>query len=75
MFTVCKAFTATTLRAREDLGDRVTAWLREHPELEIVDKVVTQSSDSQFHMLAITVFARETPNGFEPQERGGHAKR
>ena len=29
---------------------------RLHPEHEIVDKIVTQSSDSEFHCLTITLF-------------------
>ncbi len=40
------------------LGERVTAWILEHPELEAFDKIVTQSSDAEFHCLAITIFYR-----------------
>lgn len=58
-WNVCKTFTATVSKDREVLGERVTAWLREHPELEVIDKVVTQSSDSSFHMIAITLFGRK----------------
>ena len=38
------------------LGEMVTAWLRENPRARIVDKIVTQSSDDQFHCLTITLF-------------------
>ena len=38
------------------LGERVTDWIREHPEHEAFDKTVTQSSDAEFHCLTITVF-------------------
>ena len=31
-------------------------WIRSHPDHEIVDKIVTQSSDSEFHCLTITLF-------------------
>jgi hypothetical protein len=53
-----KVFSATKARDREVLGETITEWLRTHPEYEILDKIVTQSSDSEFHCLAITVFYR-----------------
>ena len=33
--------------------------LRRHPELEMVDKIVTQSSDEAFHFIAISLFYNE----------------
>jgi hypothetical protein len=33
--------------------------LRANPQLEIVDKIVTQSSDREFHCLTVTIFYRE----------------
>lgn len=54
-----KVFSATKARDREDLGSKVTAWIRDHPDLEVVDKVVRQSSDREFHCLSITVFYRK----------------
>jgi hypothetical protein len=51
-----KVFSATKARDREGLGELITTWIREHPELRLVDKIVTQSSDSEFHCLTITVF-------------------
>jgi hypothetical protein len=54
--TGVKVFSATKAREREGLGDLITAWIRSHPEHEIVDKIVTQSSDSEFHCLTITLF-------------------
>jgi len=57
-FHGAKVFTATKGRDRLQLGERITTWLREHPEHEVVDKVVTQSSDAEFHCLAITLFWR-----------------
>jgi hypothetical protein len=50
-----KVFTATKAKDREALGDVVTRWLNENPEVRIVDKTVTQSSDAQFHCLTITL--------------------
>lgn len=42
--------------AREVLGERVTSWLRAHPELHLVDRVLTQTSDDEYHCLTITLF-------------------
>ncbi len=57
-FTGAKVFSATLARDRETLGEMITAWLREHPDIEIVDKVVSQSSDREFHCLSIVLFFR-----------------
>lgn len=51
-----KVFTATKAKDREDLGNVVTRWIAENPKARIVDKVVTQSSDREFHCLSITIF-------------------
>lgn len=56
-FTHVKSFTATTSHARENIGERVTEWIRaENPN--IVDTVVAQSSDSAYHCISIIVFFR-----------------
>ncbi|MCS6915367.1 MAG: hypothetical protein RMK29_03980 [Myxococcales bacterium] len=55
-FNGVKVFSATKAREREDLGDNVTRWLRANPNVRVVDKVVTQSSDREFHCLTITLF-------------------
>jgi hypothetical protein len=34
----------------------VTRWIREHKDAQVVDKIVTQSSDREFHCLTITIF-------------------
>jgi hypothetical protein len=57
-FDGVKVFSATMVRDREGLGERVTQWLRKS-KVEIVDKIVTQSSDSEFHCITITVFYKE----------------
>jgi hypothetical protein len=54
--TGVKVFSATKAKERELLGELITDWIRNHPEHEIVDKIVTQSSDSEFHCLTITLF-------------------
>ncbi|HEV3191326.1 MAG TPA: hypothetical protein VGY54_12545 [Polyangiaceae bacterium] len=61
-FDGVKIFSATLARDRAQLGDRITTWLGEHPEYEISDKVVTQSSDNEFHCVAITLFWRTRPS-------------
>lgn len=53
-----KVFSATKARERGRLGEEVTLWMRENKGVEIVDKIVTQSSDSEFHCLTITLFYR-----------------
>ena len=58
-FDGVKVFSATKIRDRQQLGDVLTNWLRQNADLEIVDKVVTQSSDNEFHCLSITVFYRK----------------
>jgi hypothetical protein len=56
MFDAAKVFSATMIADRKVLGETVTAWLDANRGLEIVDLVLTQSSDSRFHCLSITVF-------------------
>lgn len=55
-FNGIKVFSATMVADRERLGDRVTEWITAHPELEIVEIVQTQSSDENFHCIALSVF-------------------
>ena len=54
-----KVFSATMQHDRERLGETVTAWLKQHPALKVFDTWVTQSSDSAFHCVAITLFYSE----------------
>ena len=58
-YTGVKIFSTTLARDREAMGENITRWLRENSHLEIVDKIVTQSSDKEFHCLTITLFYRE----------------
>jgi hypothetical protein len=60
-FTGVKVFSATKAKEREELGETVTRWLRANPDLQIVDRVVTQSSDNEFHCLTIVFFYRHQP--------------
>jgi hypothetical protein len=58
-FNGVKVFSATMAQEREHLGEKVTDWIRSRPEVEIVNTVVTQSSDEAFHCIAITLFFKE----------------
>jgi hypothetical protein len=60
-FTGMKIFSTTLARDREAMGDNITRWLHDNAQLEIVDKIVTQSSDKEFHCLTVTLFYRERP--------------
>ena len=60
-FTGVRVFSTTLARDREAMGDNITKWIRENPHLEVVDRVVTQSSDKEFHCLTITLFYKERP--------------
>jgi hypothetical protein len=62
-FNGVKVFSATMAQERENLGDRITEWLRTRPHVQVVDTIVTQSSDEAFHCLAITVFYWEEIQG------------
>ena len=55
-FTGVKVFSATKAREREELGEHVTQWIRMNPNARIIYKIVTQSSDREFHCLTITIF-------------------
>jgi hypothetical protein len=56
MFEGVKVFSATMARDREWLGEKITDWMRAHPAKKIVDHIVTQSSDAEFHCVTITLF-------------------
>jgi hypothetical protein len=58
-FTGVKVFSATKAKDRDELGENITRWLRSNGDLEVVDRVVTQSSDDEFHCLTIVLFYRE----------------
>lgn len=64
-FNAVKVFSATTATDREELGARVSRWLHDRPGIEVVDKVVSQSSDDAYHCITITLFYREpaAPSG------------
>jgi len=55
-FNGVKVFSATMVADRDQLGEKVTAWMQSHQDLKVTDIVITQSSDEAFHCIAITVF-------------------
>ena len=55
-FNGVKVFSATMAQERDQLGEKVSAWLADHPSCKVIDTIVTQSSDEAFHCLAITLF-------------------
>ena len=59
MFEGVKVFSATKAKDRENMGETITRWLQQHNDIEVVDKVVTQSSDKEFHCLTITLFYKK----------------
>ncbi len=55
---IVKVFSATRRAQRDALGDRVTAWLRSHPEVTLTRTTVLLSSDAQYHCLSIVLVGR-----------------
>ncbi len=55
-FNGLKIFSATMVADREQLGEKITAWLAANPNCRPCEFVVTQSSDEAFHCVAITLF-------------------
>ncbi|HPH64361.1 MAG TPA: hypothetical protein PLF40_01380 [Kofleriaceae bacterium] len=51
-----KIFSATMMMDRLQLGEKCTAWIQEHPDFQIVEIQVTQSSDEAFHCITLTVY-------------------
>jgi hypothetical protein len=51
-----KVFSATKARDRDQLGERVTAWIEANPQLTIVKTCIRQSSDHEYHCLSMIFF-------------------
>ena len=60
-FNAIKVFSTTLARDREQMGENITRWLKDNSGIEIVDKIVTQSSDKEFHCLTVTIFYKSRP--------------
>ena len=74
-YDALEVFSATKARDREVLGEKVTDYLRAHPELEIVDKIVKQSSDNAFHCTSVTLFFRRRAGVEAPKRTRQHKAR
>lgn len=59
MINGVKVFSATMIHERNVLGEKVTEWIAAHPKYQLIDMLVTQSSDEAYHCIAITVFYRD----------------
>lgn len=55
-FDSVKVFSATKAKERENLGNDITRWIAQNPDIEITDKKLLQSSDNEFHCLTIVLF-------------------
>lgn len=53
--SLVKVFSVTKAREREEIGERVTAWIAAHPELQVLRTSVQLSSDSAFHCLSFVL--------------------
>ena len=62
-FNGVKVFAATMVAQRQTLGEQVTAWLEDarahRPGFQLVDMVVSQSSDEAFHCITVVIFYNE----------------
>jgi hypothetical protein len=56
MYDGLEIFSATLASEREKIGDRVTRFLIEHPDLVPVKTEIRQSSDSSHHCLTVLLF-------------------
>ena len=57
MFSAVKVFSATKHKEREELGELITRWLESKAgKIKVVDKVVTQSSDNEYHCVTVVIF-------------------
>lgn len=63
VFNGVKVISATMIAQRQTLGEAVTAWIdearRTRPGFQLVDIVVSQSSDSAFHCISCCIFYKE----------------
>ncbi len=57
MFNEVKVFSATKAKDRDELGNRVTEFLRSFKG-QIVDCKILQSSDNEFHCLTIVLLLK-----------------
>jgi hypothetical protein len=69
-----KVFSATSEQDRNLLGRIATAWLREHPHVEVSRTLVTQSSSGGSHCVTVTLLCKtrdEDPDGSDEDRTSG----
>lgn len=54
-----KVFSTTKRHDRQTIGERVTTWLRDNPNVHVREAVVVQSSDRQFHCFSIVLLCSD----------------
>ena len=59
-FQGMKIFSATKAKEREKLGETITGWMNKNKHLSVIDYRVSQSSDSEFHCVTVTLLYRHT---------------
>jgi hypothetical protein len=57
--SLVKVFSATKARDRDALGDRVTAWIAANPLVQVLNTVVSLSSDRDFHCLSFVLLCAD----------------
>ena len=57
--SIFKVFSATKARDREQLGEKVSAWLATNPHLEIRETFVRLSSDREFHCMSFVLLCAD----------------
>jgi hypothetical protein len=58
-FNLVKVFSARKRTSLDELGDRVSSWMKAHPKARVVKVVVVQSSDLKVHCLSMVLLCRE----------------
>jgi hypothetical protein len=57
-----KVFSATKARDRESLGEAVTAWIADNPDVRVLKTFVMLSSDSAYHCFSIVLIGSRAPH-------------
>jgi hypothetical protein len=73
LFNGVKVFCATMVQQRQQIGEQVTLWIedarRTRPGFQLVDVVVSQSSDEAFHCISICIFFTEDTTALKSTKR------
>lgn len=61
--TGCRVFSSTRSSDRMTMGERISEWMVSHPDIQIVDIRVVQSSDDAYHCLSIVILWKPRSQG------------